>query len=266
MSVDLGEAACLTSGQQSGGRMAEVDGVEITGPSGRTGSTRCSPRRRWACWPGCTGSSTAAGGSCWPPAQRAVRAAGRRRHARLPAGDRGRPGGPVLAGRRPGARAGRPAGGDHRPDRAEDDDQRAQLGRQGVAGRPGGRQHPALGERRRRAPQPRRRAGPDASTSRPAARTYALGDELATIVVRPRGWHLPEKHVLVDGEPMSGSLVDFGLYLVHCGPAAARRRRRARTSTCRRWRATSRPGCGTTSSSPPRSSSASRGAPSGRPC
>jgi malate synthase len=48
-------------------------------------------------------------------------------------------------------------------------------------------------------------------------KTYALGDELATIVARPRGWHLPEKHILVDGQPMSGSLVDFGLYLFHCG-------------------------------------------------
>ncbi len=46
---------------------------------------------------------------------------------------------------------------------------------------------------------------------------YALGDELATIVVRPRGWHLPEKHLLVDGQPISGSLFDFGLYLFHCG-------------------------------------------------
>ncbi len=49
-------------------------------------------------------------------------------------------------------------------------------------------------------------------------KSYALrpAEELATIVVRPRGWHLSEKHVLVDGEPMSGSLVDFGLYLFHC--------------------------------------------------
>jgi malate synthase len=46
---------------------------------------------------------------------------------------------------------------------------------------------------------------------------YALGEELATIVVRPRGWHLPEKHLAVDGEPMSGSLFDFGLYLFHSG-------------------------------------------------
>ena len=45
---------------------------------------------------------------------------------------------------------------------------------------------------------------------------YKLGQQLATIVVRPRGWHLPEKHILVDGEPMSGSLVDFGLHLAHC--------------------------------------------------
>jgi malate synthase len=51
----------------------------------------------------------------------------------------------------------------------------------------------------------------------PEGRTYELGDgELATIVVRPRGWHLPEKHIVVDGERLSGSLVDFGLYLFHC--------------------------------------------------
>ena len=44
---------------------------------------------------------------------------------------------------------------------------------------------------------------------------YALqpDDELATIVVRPRGWHLDEKHILIDGVRASGSLVDFGLYM-----------------------------------------------------
>jgi malate synthase len=41
-------------------------------------------------------------------------------------------------------------------------------------------------------------------------------EELATIVVRPRGWHLPEKHLLIDGERASGSLVDFALYFFHC--------------------------------------------------
>src|ERR1035438_7851153 len=47
---------------------------------------------------------------------------------------------------------------------------------------------------------------------------YALGPdgELATIVVRPRGWHLDEKHILIDGKRASGSLVDFGLYMAAC--------------------------------------------------
>jgi malate synthase len=44
---------------------------------------------------------------------------------------------------------------------------------------------------------------------------YELGDDPAVLVVRPRGWHLPEKHVLVDGEPISGSLFDFGIYVFH---------------------------------------------------
>jgi malate synthase len=46
-------------------------------------------------------------------------------------------------------------------------------------------------------------------------RHYALNDKTAVLFVRPRGWHLPEKHVLVDGEPMSGALFDFGLFLFH---------------------------------------------------
>jgi malate synthase len=48
---------------------------------------------------------------------------------------------------------------------------------------------------------------------------YQLNDEVATLLVRPRGWHLVEKHVLVDGEPVSASLFDFGLYLFHCAEA-----------------------------------------------
>src|SRR5204863_2442774 len=39
----------------------------------------------------------------------------------------------------------------------------------------------------------------------------------ARLLVRPRGWHLDERHVLVDGEPMSASLFDFGMYLFHNG-------------------------------------------------
>jgi malate synthase len=48
-------------------------------------------------------------------------------------------------------------------------------------------------------------------------KTYRLGEETATLVVRPRGWHLPEKHLVVDGDPVSASLFDFGLYLFHNG-------------------------------------------------
>ena len=44
---------------------------------------------------------------------------------------------------------------------------------------------------------------------------YALAEETATLVVRPRGWHLPERHVEIDGVAMSGSLFDFGLYFFH---------------------------------------------------
>lgn len=51
-------------------------------------------------------------------------------------------------------------------------------------------------------------------------KTYTLDDEIATLVVRPRGWHLDEKHFLVDGRPMSASLFDFGLYMFHGGRAA----------------------------------------------
>ncbi len=46
-------------------------------------------------------------------------------------------------------------------------------------------------------------------------KTYQLNEKVATLMVRPRGWHLVEKHILINGEPMSGSLVDFGLYFFH---------------------------------------------------
>ncbi len=46
-------------------------------------------------------------------------------------------------------------------------------------------------------------------------KSYRLNDKTAVLMIRPRGWHLPEKHVTVDGEIMSGSLFDFGLYFFH---------------------------------------------------
>jgi malate synthase len=54
-----------------------------------------------------------------------------------------------------------------------------------------------------------------------AEKSYALNEEIATLLVRPRGWHLHEKHVLADGEPISASLFDFGLYLFHCAAPLA---------------------------------------------
>ena len=44
---------------------------------------------------------------------------------------------------------------------------------------------------------------------------YTLGESVATLLVRPRGWHLEERHLLVEGEPVAGGLVDFGLYVFH---------------------------------------------------
>ena len=49
-----------------------------------------------------------------------------------------------------------------------------------------------------------------------SGKDYSLNDKIATLLVRPRGWHLPEKHVVVDGQPMSGSLFDFGMFFFHC--------------------------------------------------
>jgi malate synthase len=62
------------------------------------------------------------------------------------------------------------------------------------------------------------------SFSSPEGKQYRLADKVATLLVRPRGWHLSEKHVLVDGLPMSGSLFDFGLYFFHNAKTRVRQR------------------------------------------
>jgi len=48
-----------------------------------------------------------------------------------------------------------------------------------------------------------------------AGKHYTLNDETATLIVRPRGWHLEERHVLLDGEPVAGGLFDLALYMTH---------------------------------------------------
>lgn len=56
-----------------------------------------------------------------------------------------------------------------------------------------------------------------------SGKAYALKDEVATLLVRPRGWHLPEAHVTVDDAPMSAALFDFGLYAFHNAEELVRR-------------------------------------------
>ena len=172
-----------------------------------------------------------------------------------------------MAGGRPGAGPGGPPGRDHRPDRPEDDHQRAELGGEGVARRLRGREHPAVGQHGHRPAQPHRRAGPHPRLHQRGRQVLPAeaGQELATIVVRPRGWHLDEKHVLVDGQRVSGSLFDFALYFFHC----ARRQLEKGSGPYfylpkieSHWR----PGSGTTRSTWPRTPWASRAARSGPPC
>ncbi|GGF84253.1 malate synthase A [Paenibacillus aceti] len=55
-----------------------------------------------------------------------------------------------------------------------------------------------------------------------AGKTYELNDNPAVLIVRPRGWHMEEKHLLIDGEPVSASLFDFGLYFFHNAEALIR--------------------------------------------
>lgn len=57
----------------------------------------------------------------------------------------------------------------------------------------------------------------------PNGKEYKLEEEVATLLVRPRGWHLDEKHILIDGERLSGSLFDFGLYFFHNGDELLKR-------------------------------------------
>ena len=63
-------------------------------------------------------------------------------------------------------------------------------------------------------------AGALAFTDPASGKAYALVDKPAVLLVRPRGWHLPERHVLVDGQEVSASLFDFALYVFHNAKAA----------------------------------------------
>src|SRR5690606_17697285 len=58
---------------------------------------------------------------------------------------------------------------------------------------------------------------------RAAGKCYRLGERTATLIVRPRGWHLPEKHVRIDGKPVSAALFDFALFMANNYEALARK-------------------------------------------
>ena len=98
----------------------------------------------------------------------------------------------------------------------------------------------------------------------PEGKDYALGPdgELATIVVRPRGWHLDEKHILVDGVRASGSLVDFALYMAACAQRQLDKGKGPYFYLAKNESHLGR-GSGTTRSTWRRTRSASRAAPSG---
>ena len=126
-----------------------------------------------------------------------------------------------VADRGPAAGPPRPPRRDHRPDRPQDGDQRAQLRRVDLHGGLRGRELPDLGQHDRGPAQPARRDPPHDHARAGGARgkgtlqDYKLNDKTAVLIPRPRGWHLDEKHVKIDGEPVSGSIFDFALLFFH---------------------------------------------------
>jgi len=73
---------------------------------------------------------------------------------------------------------------------------------------------------------------------------YQHDEKTAVLMVRPRGWHLEEKHVLLDGNPISGSLFDFAMHFFHNAKKLVQQAQ-AHTSTFLRWRATLKRAFGT---------------------
>ena len=176
------------------------------------------------------------------------------------------PGGPELAGGAAGARPDRPAGGDHRAAGAPDDRQRPELRRPGLDGGLRGRHRTDLGQHRRRPAQPagRRRAaarlhharGQGVPARRPSPPPSWSGRAAGTC---PRStWSRRP--------PGPGRASSTSGCTSSTAPSGRSTPGTARTSTCRSWRTPTRPGCGTTSSSSPRTCSASRAARSAPPC
>ncbi len=95
---------------------------------------------------------------------------------------------------------------------------------------------------------------------------YKLNEKTAVLFVRPRGWHLDERHVIVDGEPMSGSIFDFGLYFLPQRERIAGARQRSVLLPAQDGEPSRGAPCGTTSLSAPRRRSACPRDPSAPRC
>ena len=95
-------------------------------------------------------------------------------------------------------------------------------------------------------------AGTIGFTDPATGKAYALKDNPAALMVRPRGWHLHERHVTVDGAGNVGRRCSTSASMSSIAPRRRWRRARRPPSICRRWKAISRRGCGTTFSRTPR--------------
>ena len=218
---------------------------------GSTGQPRCSPRRRWRSSPTCSAGSARAATSCSPPGPPAgPRSPPRAGSTSCPETAHVRDGG--LAGAAGPRRPGRPPGGDHRPDRAA----RWRSTRSTPARRSGWPTSrtptPRTGRNvvggqvnlLRRRPAARSRSPPRTARSTRCATTAPL----PTIVLAPA--RLAPGRAAPAGRRRAGGRRAGRLraLLLPQRRRAARAAAAGRTSTCRRWRATSRRGCGTTSS------------------
>ena len=103
------------------------------------------------------------------------------------------------------------------------------------------------------------------SFANPDGKQYRLNADTATLLLRPRGWHLMEKHVKVDGDIVSGALFDFALSFFH-NIAYLRSVGSATITICPRLKATWKRACGTRCSCSPRTSCPSRKARSRPRC
>jgi malate synthase len=97
--------------------------------------------------------------------------------------------------------------------RPQDDRQRAQFRRVGVHGRFRGRQYADVGQQLAGPLNLRDAVGAASISPAPEGKRYELDDKTRVLFVRPRGWHLPEKHVLIDGQPIRGGSSTSALFL-----------------------------------------------------